>query len=305
MRQVPTEDWELKELAKLEAESWMVAQLACIPSYCSWSPGDDAMPSNSGDNAWFGGVFDSWAEFRDGEDPDELGGGGWRRPDGSWGLDNTNVCASFYFEIDRDSERCPDCPEGGEGYNPATAKIAESYLTWRYQLEQRDLDALIAERRIPQGTTLAELNYQGGDRDIGNLVFRGHFDAISRHVLVEARATRAGVYGMCPTCDGSTYRYIAPARLDLVLWMLYPRKGASAATTIRNLSREDCREARDFLREAARQNAERFGQLEEPNDATADDVSDERYRKTEEIAVAWMDRADRWRRGGLRKASGT
>lgn len=297
----PDNDYDARELERLNVEPWMLSHLALNPAYCGWSPGMDNMrgvPDDPESSDWSAAmVFESWDEY---EIP----------------INTHNVVASFYFELERDSEPCTDCPEDGGGYNAATSVFERTFYGdpnrvegvtygaygWRYRLTEEERQLLIAERRISPELTLEDLNRAPSARPAQSPAFFP--DAISRHILVEHRAKQAGVYGMCPSCDGHRYIYTAPAgHLNLVLWILHPRKGASRGVTIRKLSRDDARAARAYLREAARSNAERFAQLEDPCDATLDEDTSARYQEACETGEAWLERAGRWRDGGIRKAA--
>jgi hypothetical protein len=118
------------------------------------------------------------------------------------------------------SQKCPACE--GSGYNPETDRIANNFYNyssetgkgWCDQITQDEVDALIAENRLYDFThdciretgwqpkdpmpvvTAEEVNrWQQNRRGIG-------YDGINRMILIKTRATRLGVYGMCPLCNG-------------------------------------------------------------------------------------------------------
>jgi hypothetical protein len=110
---------------------------------------------------------------------------------------------------------CPTC--SGECYNPETQKLAVSFydtenyeVTWYYRREnghaveviatddcerwcdkilQEELDTLIALGIVNPDTTLDRV--------------RKDFSGASRGELIECRARRLGVYGVCPSCNGT------------------------------------------------------------------------------------------------------
>lgn len=99
------DEYDAKQLA---AKPWQIALLKANPSYCSWGPHEDYMISKG--EGWNSSqTFSTWDEF------------------GPWKLDDLNVCANFYFEIDRAHEQCPTC--GGTGYHPDAQWIAESFYS--------------------------------------------------------------------------------------------------------------------------------------------------------------------------------
>jgi hypothetical protein len=65
----------------------------------------------------------------------------------------------------------------------------------------------------------------------------------------------------CEACNGNGSTYTGPATLDLVLWVLHPRKGASRGWTIKNIQHEELPEVYAFLRTAAASNAKRFATI--------------------------------------------
>lgn len=89
----------------------------------------------------------------------------------------------------------------------------------------------------------------------------GH-DAINRHILIEARLKRFGIPKTCTVCDGHGYEYIEPeAHVNLILWILHPRKGCSCGAEIQRIQQDELKEVFAFLRTAAKRNAERFSKI--------------------------------------------
>lgn len=240
MRTVPTDDDDRAELARLNAEPWMVECLSYNPDYVHWEPGEDYMSTN--DKGWATSlVVPTWPEF------------------GPWELDEMNECVHFYFEIVRESRDCDVC--GGTGYNPETRKIADDFYDfagtgrrWVDRITQDEADVLMQEGRCKPGTLAKDLNAEGG---------RGH-DAINRWILIEARAKRLGVWGKCSTCEGCGYTWTAPAaRLGLVVWFLHPRKGCSRGVRVESIEQGELPAVFAFLREARDRNAARFSKIPE------------------------------------------
>ncbi len=88
-------------------------------------------------------------------------------------------------------------------------------------------------------------------------------DGINRSYLIKTRAKRLGVYGLCPECDGNGFIYTAPAaHVNLVLWMIHPRKGCSRGVEIKNIQEEDLASVFSYLKEGAKRNAERFSKID-------------------------------------------
>lgn len=252
----PQDKWDAKAAAELQAPAWMLDVLKVNPGYCSWGPHEDYMWNKEG--GWTSGVFtDRWADF-------------------TLALDDLNEVANFYFSIERDNEECAAC--GGEGYNPETKRISDSFYRhscpqgeqpWHDQITQDEVEALISHHRIgvkwnPERReydrtlpppTADEVNTAERGRGLGH-------DAINRGILIEARAKRLGVWGLCPACSGNGYVYTAPAcRLALTLWVLHPRKGASRGWEIKSVEESELPAAFAYLRQAAERNAARFASI--------------------------------------------
>jgi hypothetical protein len=51
------------------------------------------------------------------------------------------------------------------------------------------------------------------------------------------------------------------AHVNLVLWLLHPRKGCSRGVEIQRIQQEDLPEVFEYLRKAADRNAERFSKI--------------------------------------------
>lgn len=79
---------------------------------------------------------------------------------------------------------------------------------------------------------------------------------------VEARANKLGFNGHCDKCGGRGFIYIEEtAHLNLILWMLHPRKGCSRGIEIKNITESDLSEVRRLLLEAQSRNNERFSKI--------------------------------------------
>jgi hypothetical protein len=236
----------------LKADKWMLDLLKLNPAYTSWGPYEDYMR----------GPKDGWnsPQFRD----------GWESLD--FGLDDLNEVVNFYFEIERANKPCVACDSSGQ--NPATKKIADDYYDfdntgrrWRDNITQEEVEALQAKgrlcswdaaqkKRVPLVVTaeqVNEANRRGGL--FGELVH----DSINCWILVEARARRLGVYGNCAECRGSGHIYTEPkAHVNLILWVLHPRKGCSRGVEVKNITRKDLPKVFAYLKRAAQRNANRF-----------------------------------------------
>lgn len=253
----PTDEDCRAEADSLHAEPWMLEAMAKNPGYTGWGPGEDYMSSTDADEGWDRGqTVASWSDF-------------------DWSLDGLNICANFYFAVNRPSMGCKAC--GQTGYNPKTREISkdfyafgqEPYEGWCKRITPDEADALVTRGRLwdfskgqpgdPSGRELAGLvNASGGGT--------GVHDGINRYILIETRAKRLGVYGKCDHCHGNGYVYTTEkASLSLTLWILHPRKGASRGVIVKSISQGDLPAVYAWLREAAKQNAEIFSKIQQGN----------------------------------------
>lgn len=132
---------------------------------------------------------------------------------------------------------------------------------WCNRITQDEVDTLLARGRLPERTragrpwTAAEVNGAGTGNGYDH-------DAINRWICVSRRLQRLGMPEACEDCRGSGHIYTEPeAHLSLVLWWLHPRKGSSRGIEIDRIEESEVPLAREFLREAARRNAERFSRV--------------------------------------------
>lgn len=246
MRCYPEDDDDRKELEGLNAEPWMVELLKLNPSYPHWGPGEDAM-HDDGEND-----CGSWEEF-------------------AVTLNDWNECVNFHFELMRATEKCSACD--GSGYNPETRLISEAFYGggvrsgWREKITPDEAEALRAQRRIGGGWDAERKAWVPDGRSVEQLAAdcnekeRTGFchDGINQHILVETRAKRLGVYGLCPRCEGHGHVFTEPAaHLGLVLWLLHPRHSASVGVQVNRIEQHELPAVFAWLTEAARRNAERF-----------------------------------------------
>jgi len=89
----------------------------------------------------------------------------------------------------------------------------------------------------------------------------GH-DSINQWICVKSRAKHLGVYGHCEHCEGRGHIFDADcASINLILWMLHPRKGCSRGVEIKNIQQEELPEIFAFLKQARDRNANRFSKI--------------------------------------------
>lgn len=244
MRNYPdiNDEYEVKELNRINAEQWQIDCLKMNPSYTSWGNYEDYMSKKDG---WDGAL-----EFED-------------ITEGLFGLDELNECVNFYFEVYRKNKPCEYCEQSG--YNPETKQLSDSWYGkhyykggWSNNITQDEVDALWEHNRLKCDFKTKPSAQQVNEWSKTKM---GH-DSINHWICVEARAKRLGVYGKCEHCNGEGYIYTDPkAKLGLQLWYLHPRKGCSRGVYIKNINKEDLPKVIGFLQEASQRNIERFSKV--------------------------------------------
>lgn len=258
MRNFPTDKYDLEDLARLNAEPWMVELLKLNPEYTCWGPHEDYMSKDR--PGWDSRIIaPCWGDL----EPT---------------LDDLNEVVNFYFSVEREQVACKSCDQSG--YNAATKQIADDFYDhssysgegWHNKITQDEVQALADEGRLidfthtfvpgtgwqkkspPYVPTAQEVN-KWASKGMGH-------DAINRCILIKARAKRLGVYGHCEDCDGRGYIYTEPtAHVALTLWVLHPRKGCSRGVEISRVQRSELPAIFKYLAEAASRNAARFAKV--------------------------------------------
>ena len=120
---------------------------------------------------------------------------------------------------------------------------------WSSNLTQDEVDALWDNKRLglefKEKPTAEQVNLWARERK-----GLGH-DAINRMICCEARLKRLGIPHSCETCKGSGSIYTVPEpRLELVLWILHPRKGCGRAVVVKNIKEEEVKLAIHYLKKA-------------------------------------------------------
>lgn len=297
MRHFLNDKWSKGELERLNAEPWMVELLKANPSYCSWGPHEDYMwvrgrdegPDEFGrkpSGGWDARVLcESWSARcpsdlddlnevvnfyfeleRDSETCGLCAGSGYH-PDAQW------ISESFYEHsspftaqtaqqreaaliIAGFGDKLPREPlhgrnnfppqevlaRYGEGFYEFCTEMARGSGFWSDKLTNDEEAALTAAGRSKCGIV-------------------GH-DATNRGILIEQRCKRFGVPLHCEACGGHGSVFTeSGAHVNLILWVLHPRKGASRGVEIKRIQQAELPEVKAFLAEAARRNAERFSRI--------------------------------------------
>lgn len=282
-----------QEAGRLNAEPWQLDLLKANPGYLGWGPHEDYM-WKKGDGWDSAVYHDTWASFgpwglddlnecvnfyfsvnRESKDCETCGGNG-EHPDAQWVTQSWYSHSSpFKHKTFREQQaeavmsRFGSKPHEllGHGaypseellsrYSPEFRSFCEQMRTrgsWCDDITQDECDRLISERRVPAGSTAAQINAQNapGARGFGH-------DAINRWIVTKARCERFGIPYECQTCEGHGVVFTAPAaHVSLTLWWLHPRKGCSRGIEIKRIERGDLPAIQSFLRRAAEQNAQRF-----------------------------------------------
>lgn len=247
MKTLPEEndEYSQKHLRQLSPAPWMLEALKYNAGYVHWAPGDDYMCGSGGFSEPRTATLAELSE-----------------------LDDYNECAHFYFDIVRDHKPCvcakkvPYCA----GNSP---ELQDAYLAVQpSDIDEDDLTALVAGNCF-QGETkpsLAEVNAFNAKVKPSNL-----FHPLAwanqdyyKYIIAKSRTERRGHPTECAECQGSGVYWLGEAKLNLVLWWLYPRKGASGGVTIEDVKQEDMPKVLAWLRHAAERNAAKFVNIPSP-----------------------------------------
>lgn len=257
MRTYPEDEYDLEDAKRMKAEQWQLDVLKLNPDYVYWGNYEDCMYTK--DAGWRSPIeYETFEEFVN-----------------SFGLDDLNEMVNFYFNINRESDKCTACDE--TGYNPATKRISDDWYDfertgrrWDNKITQHEVNALIEKGRLRDFThtfisgegwkenepksipTAEEINLKANGKGLMH-------DAINRGICVQARAEREGVYGLCKHCEGHGYVFTQDyAKLGLQLWIIHPRKGASRGVYVKEVKQDDLQKAFSYLKEANERNNKRF-----------------------------------------------
>lgn len=287
--------YDEKKAARLEAQPWMLDLLKRNPSYVQWGPHEDFMWKKG--ESWDSAVVDqSWGGFgfRDLDELNEVvnfyfqvtrpsiecdmcNGKGYH-PDAQWVSESWYKHTSPFTVPDSKEVQVKaimatfgstfTVPVMGRGQMPDTATLErygpafyehcvttmENGGEWGTAILQDEVDSLWDSHRLrfefKEKPTAAQVNQWQKGRGMGH-------DLINSWICIEQRLKRLGIPKSCPKCDGHTSIYTGPAYVNLVLWMIHPRKGASRGIEVR-IDEHQVPEVLEYLREAARRNAARF-----------------------------------------------
>jgi hypothetical protein len=291
--------YDAEEASRLNAEKWQIDLLDLNPNYPFWGPHEDYMWKKEGWESPI--HRDGWGNFdMNLDDLNEVvhfyfqvgrssmscptcggpEGGNGVHPDGQWISESFYPFSSPFRERTADDERAiailrsfggadhrPIHGHGSFPYEETLKKYGPEFRTfceemsrgdgfWCDKITQDELDALVEHKRITD-QTLDEVNNANAPHSRG----MGH-DEINRYILVETRCNRMGVPRTCDSCGGRGIVFTEPsAHVNLVLWLIHPRKGASRGVEIKNIHKHDLPDVYKFLRKARDRNAERFSKI--------------------------------------------
>lgn len=271
MRTYPTDEYDFKELKKLNAEQWQIDLLKLNPKYVHWGCFEDYMSTTK--EGWASRVIvKNWKELE-------------------FRLDDLNELVNFYFKVYRKNHTCEHCD--GSDLNKETYQLSEDWYDFektgrRWDNKLTDVEVLAlakqgrlhnfvkdnfyfddklqkwcgwkegenvvldSEPKIPTAEEVNTISKQGG--------FGGH-DAINRSICITARAKHLGIYGNCEHCEEGYIYDDEKAIVALQLWFLHPRKGCSRGVYIESIVEEDIPNVISYLKEARDRNNERFSKL--------------------------------------------
>lgn len=277
----PNDSSDVENAKTLNVKKWQLDALALNPEYVWWGNFEDYMASEK-DKGWNSPIeFQKFSEM--------------------FTLDELNECVNFYFTVNRASYKCTKCDETGynsatkriaddwydfektgrKWCNKITDDEVETLIKkgrlgdlmpnrdWYSFSEENNcwevMDRTLTDEKGKKGVwvkcekpvlpTAEKVNNWADGRGFGH-------DAINKHICIEVRAKREGVYGLCNNCNGRGYVFTEPyAKLQLQLWVLHPRKGCSRGVFINEILQKELPKVREFLREASNRNSERFSKV--------------------------------------------
>ena len=272
MKYTPHDADELKEAMDEGVEQWMLDLLKLNHTYLGWGNGEDYMTTSG----------EGWSSSKTVGTVAEL-----------WTQDDLNEVVHGYYFTHRDSVNCTDCE--GSGYNPETRKIADDWYgnrnprdRWDTKLTEDEVYALVCDGRLSSFTHFnGHFNREKGVWEMYNRELQAPItcpapvfdlaamtakvnstkggmvhDAINRMICVRVRATRLGVYGHCPNCNGKGSVFTEPTtRMGLQLWFILPRKGCSRGLVVENVTQADIPAIQEFFRLAVERTLLRMGKL--------------------------------------------
>lgn len=296
----PEDKYDVEKLSRLNAKPWQLALLKYNPEYVFWGPHEDYMwkKENAG---WEKPIlYDSWKKMeikldelnevvnfyfeidRESKECETCNHTGYH-PDAMW------ITESFYrhsspFSNQTDYERATaealkrafsmdtEKKKGNNSF-PSEAimdKYGQAFRDfcfemgvhefWNNRITQDELDELVKHGRLRdfKDPTVEEVNESQQKKGKG---FLSH-DAINRSILIDQRCKRLGIPKTCTDCEGHGHVFTAPeAHVNLVMWLLHPRKGASRGVEVKNILEEDLPVIFEFLRQAAERNQQRFSKI--------------------------------------------
>ena len=135
----------------------------------------------------------------------------------------------------------------GEPFREHVASTVQNGGEWSTALAQDEVDALWAEKRLglqfTEKPTAEQVNLMA---KAGPPMLH---DGINMSICCNQRCKRLGIPVPCTECKGEGAVYTVPEpRLELVLWILHPRKGCGRAVVVRSIKEEEVRLAMAFLK---------------------------------------------------------
>lgn len=286
MRNSPEDAWDHKAAERLNAAPWQMELLKFNPEYAHWGPGDDYMKGFDGNDWNSAQKSATWANFdkslnelnecvnfhfaveRASEKCSACKGSGIH-PDAQWVADSFYQHKSpFIYNPEEDARTAAitarfglhlsdSCHARGSYPDAATLKRYNAHFKAFCQ-EMQNGCGYWGKNTTEEDHAILRQEHR---RTPGDPHFLSH-DAINIGVMSRARCEKYGIPYECPKCEGHGYTYTAPAaHVELTLWRIHPRKGASRGVLIERVDQADLPAIFTWLREAAKRNAERFERL--------------------------------------------
>jgi len=134
----------------------------------------------------------------------------------------------------------------GEPFREHVASAVQNGGEWSAALTQDEADALWEGKRLglqfTEKPTAEQVNLMAKSGPMFH-------DGINMSICCNQRCKRLGIPVPCTKCKGHSYVYTVPEpRLELVLWVLHPRKGCGRAVVVKSIKEEEVRLAMAFLK---------------------------------------------------------
>lgn len=284
MRYYPGKN-DYDEVESMQPEDWMLDLLKMNPEYCSWGPGDDYMAGEG----WSSSLeFNNWNEFefeldsfnevvnfyfevdKESKNCEVCKMSGWH-PDAQWVTESFSKENSPFCKLSEEKalDKLTKSLGMGDGYSAISSTYPSEKVINKYGDNFKEFCEKLRDGSGYWKDSLTKEDYEALEKEGRKHDASDPFsiDCISRMILCKSRCQRMGIPCDCYECDGKGYIYTSEkCHVDIILWILHPRKGASRGVRIKNIEQHQLPDVFKYLREAKDRNTERFSRIPENYD---------------------------------------